>query len=123
MYHRIGEVGLSGASMPAIGPTAHIQTSNTGVWTVMDKGQGVASYATGEVRLSVLWKAEVFADEAAERQADADRLSLDRVMQVLTADLHRRGVEYVEPIDPLTSDDWITTLRTTYYTSPARGRL
>ena len=123
MYHRIGEVGSAGASMPAIDPTAHIQASNDGVWTVMDKGQMVASYAPGEVRLSVLWKAEVFANEAAERQADADRLALDRVMEVLTADLRRRDVEYVEPTDPLTSDDWIATLRATYYTSPARGRL
>ena len=90
---------------------------------IVDNGQSVATYSPGEVRLSVLWKAEVFADDAAERQATSDRLSLDRVMEILTNDLRCRGIEFVEPSDPLKSDVWIAALRGAYYTSPSGGRL
>ena len=94
-----------------------------GDWAIVDNGRTVATYRAGEVRLSVLWKAEVFADHEAEKKAISDRLSLDRVMEILTNDLRRRGIEYVEPSDPLKSDAWVETLRRTYYTSPGGGRL
>jgi hypothetical protein len=123
MFHRIGEVGALGAARPVIGPTAQIRAPDRGDWAIVDNGRTVATYRAGEVRLSVLWKAEVFADHEAEKKAISDRLSLDRVMEILTNDLRRRGIEYVEPSDPLKSDAWVETLRRTYYTSPGGGRL
>lgn len=123
MYHRIGEVGAPGTSRPLVGPTAQIRASDGGDWVIVDNGQSVATYSPGEVRLSVLWKAEVFADDAAERQATSDRLSLDHVMEILTNDLRCRGIEFVEPGDPLKSEEWIAALRGAYYTSPSGGRL
>jgi hypothetical protein len=123
MYHRIGEVGSNASNCPAIGPGAQIQASHRGEWTITDQGRSVASYPPGQVRLSVLWKAEVFADDAAEKQANADRLSLDRVMETFETDLRKRGVGFIAPSDPLTSEDWLATLRGAYYTSPGAGRL
>jgi hypothetical protein len=123
MFHRIGAVGSRSSTRPHIGPGAQIQALGSGDWAIVEKGHSVATYPAGQVRLSVLWKAEVFADDAAERDANADRLSLDRVMEILRADLRRRGIEFVEPGDPLNSEAWITTLREAYYTTPSGGRL
>jgi hypothetical protein len=123
MYHRIGEVGPPGALRPIIGPTAQIRASDRGDWVIVDNGRSLATYSPGEVRLSVLWKAEVFVDDLAEKQAASDRLSLNRVMEILTNDLRHRRIEFVEPADPLNSEDWIATLRRAYYTSPGGGRL
>ena len=123
MFHRIGEVGSRASTRPLIGLDAQIQALGTGDWEIVEKGRSVATYPPGQVRLSVLWKAEVFADDAAEREALADRLSLDRVMEILRVDLRRRGTEFVEPGDPLKSEPWIATLREAYYASPGGGRL
>ena len=123
MFHRIGEVGLRESTRPIIGPNAQIQALESGDWAIVEAGRSVATYSPGQVRLSLLWKAEVFADAAAEREANADRLSIDRVMEILLADLRHREIEFVEPSDPLKSEVFVATLRQAYYTSPSGGRL
>jgi hypothetical protein len=123
MYHRIGEVGNAGVEHPRITAAAQIRPAPDGGWAIVENGDTVAKYPPGNVRLSVLWKAEVFADEVAEAAASADMLTFDRVMDILITDLRRRKVAFTEPDDPLKDDGWIAFLRQTYYTTPAAGRL
>jgi hypothetical protein len=123
MHHRIGQVGEVGAQHPRVTAAAQIYAVPNGGWTIMENGNTVATYPPGSVRLSVLWKAEVFADEAAEAAASADMLTLGRVMDILSTDLRKRGIDFREPTDPLKDDGWFTLLLQTYYKPSAAGRL
>ncbi len=123
MYHRIGEVGAPSAPRPNLSPGAEIRTAGSDGWVILEGGKEVATYPSGQVRLSVLWKAEVFVDEAAERKANESQLTLDQVMEVFTTDLRRRGIEFVVPSDPMNSETWLATLRKAYYGSLQGGRL
>lgn len=123
MYHRIGQVGEAGAQHHHLTAAAQICAAPDGGWAIVENGATVAKYPPGSVRLSVLWKAEVFADETAEAAASADTLTLDRVMDILITDLCKRRIDFREPADPLKDDGWIALLRQTYYKTSAAGRL
>jgi hypothetical protein len=57
----------------------------------------------------LVWKAEV-----RDRELKNDNLDLDRVMAILTADLHRRNVDFDTPSDPLASAAWLLVLQQAY---------
>lgn len=123
MYHRIAEVGAPGSPRFDLGPAAQIRATGQEEWVVVNDGVEVATFPAGQVRLSVLWKAEVFADEAAERKAGTSPLTLERVMELLTTDLRGRRIDFILPQDPLNSEPWLATLREAYYGAKKGGRL
>jgi hypothetical protein len=102
MYHRIGQVGEQGAALARMSAAAEIRPASDGSWSIHENGEIRARYAPGVVRLSVLWKAEVFADE----HASAGTLSVESVLEIFRNDLRRRAVEFEEPSDPLTNTEW-----------------
>ena len=86
-------------------------------WDARDAaGTTLAHVDDADVRITVSWKADVFADEDAARRADAgeDSLDLGTVVDVLLADLRARGVAATRPDDPLTDRAWVATLAATY---------
>jgi hypothetical protein len=62
-------------------------------WDAVAGGRTVASYAWGEVRFSVSWKAYCYADERERQMVEQheDDLELDGILAMLEADLRRRG--------------------------------
>ncbi|MFN8019657.1 MAG: hypothetical protein U0P45_16265, partial [Acidimicrobiales bacterium] len=76
----------------------------------------VCAFADDEVRVTVSWKADVFADAAAAALADAgtDDLDLDAVTDAFAADLRARGHAVDRPADPLADEAWIQLLAATY---------
>jgi hypothetical protein len=90
-------------------------------WTVRaDGGDIVARYATDEIRYSVSWKAYCFVDEA-ERAAwsrHTDDLTLEMILDRLTADLCDRGV-LSSPQHGLSDADLGKLLIETYVRFPA----
>ena len=109
LYHRIGPVGAGNEEMPRMAATAKIQPDGDGNWTILENGEVRATYPSHAIRLSVLWKAEV--RNRASRPGD---LTLDRTMEILIADLRRRGIDFHVPSDPLADTAWILMLQRTY---------
>ena len=109
MYHRIGPVGDPDAVLPRMSAAAQIQPNGDGSWSILDNGEVRATYPSHAIRFSVLWKAEVRNGNPA-----IDHLTLDRIMEVLTADLRHRSVDFQVPSDPLADTAWILLLQRIY---------
>lgn len=109
MYHRIGSIGNQIGDLPRMSAAAHIAPDVGGNWIILDNGEIRATYPSHAIRFSVLWKAEI-------RNVDSniDNLSLDRIMDVFTADLRGRSVDFHLPSDPLKDTAWILQLQQTY---------
>ncbi len=106
MYHRIGPIGDPNAVMPRISASAHIQPDGEGNWIIVENGEIRATYPSHAIRFSVLWKAEV-----RNGNPGVDHLTLDRIMEIFTADLRHRGIDFQVPSDPLTDTPWILLLQ------------
>lgn len=92
-FHGVDRVGGDDSQVVAIRPGMRLHYDGGERWLVRDDGNVVAGYATGELRLSVSWKAYCFADEA-QREAwrsHGDDLALPTILGRLEDDLRRRG--------------------------------
>jgi hypothetical protein len=123
MFHRVERVGAPGAELrlPELSPGAELHGAGDH-WEVRDRGRALARVPAADVRISVSWKAEVFADpdEAHAVDAHVDDLELDAVWEIFARDLRRRGLD-AEPGDaPLTDAGFITALGRAYVRTPTR---
>lgn len=109
MYHRIGPIGDPDAASPCISPAAQIHWNGDGNWSILENREVRATYPHHAIRFSVLWKAAI-----GGRKSNADDLTLDRIMEIFTADLRHRRVDFQMPSDPLTDTTWILMLQATY---------
>ncbi|MGZ4737935.1 MAG: hypothetical protein ACXV5U_07105 [Ilumatobacteraceae bacterium] len=110
MYHRIGWVGDPSAStqLPATAEIDHIE----GGWAIVDRGQPVLTYPDSQIRISILWKAQVQLDGSGSVEPS---LTPDRVAEIFTADLGIRGIDVASPADPRSDHSWIDRLHSIYY--------
>jgi hypothetical protein len=86
-------------------------------WNVHDaEGTEQARFGDDEVRITVSWKADVFAnaEEAERHDRGDDPLTLDTVVELLREDLAARGTDVPRPADPLADQEWIGLLASTY---------
>ncbi len=106
VFHGVDPLATA-VEMPPLRPGMSLRhvagpVGDDAVWAVIDEGDAlgngvgseVARYAWSQLRFSVSWKAYCFADEA-EREAwraHDDDLTIDRVLEVMMADLRERGV-------------------------------
>ena len=121
-YHGVAPVGGPDAGL-VTGLTIDSQLFRVdGGWEMREGEQVVHRSADDEVRVTVSWKAEIFADADEEARSDghADDLTLDEVVQIFQDDLRRRGVEVPAPDDPHADEDWMTTLNSTYGRRPPK---
>jgi hypothetical protein len=116
-FHGVAPLGPSGAVMPeGLGRESRLVRSDSG-WIVHDAdGTEQARFGDDEVRITVSWKADVFADaEEAERHDRGDApLTLDTVVELLHEDLAAGGLDVPLPSDPLADQEWIGLLASTY---------
>ncbi len=117
MYHRVGAIGDAGS----FATQAQVDAGSTIAWhgdrwTIRNTASGDVDLRDDEVRISILWKAVVFADprEAAVFDDHADDLDIATVVDVFRRDLARRGVDAAAPDDPFTDRSWITALSEAY---------
>jgi hypothetical protein len=122
MFHRADGAGPKGAKM-LTGMTLDSELVWEGgdSWAVVDGERVLERYTWSQVRLSVSWKAQVFADEAERRRVDQHThdLSLERVIDTLLDDLRARGVQVTTPSDPLHDAAFTETLADAYKRLPA----
>jgi hypothetical protein len=111
MFHRIGWVGDPAAPSPSFPASTQIEHTDDAGWSIIDAGQTVVSYPDSEVRISILWKAQVHRDVDDSRRP----LTPDHVIEIFTTDLRARGIEAPPPPSPLTDSSWIDMLHSTYY--------
>lgn len=124
MFHRVERVGRA-AEDPHSDRFAGLSIAaelvwDDDAWLVVDGDRAVARVPQSEARISVSWKAHVFADEAEALAVDrhSDDLDLDRVWAMLVADLRRRGVEVELADDPLCDSSFIAALGDVYPRRP-----
>jgi hypothetical protein len=112
MYHRIGRVGAPDQPTPPLSAAATIRHVDDG-WAITDAGEVHARYPDAQVRLSVLWKAQVQIDPDADDRAGA--LSPERVVDIIDTDLRERAREVPDHVGEITDTAWLDLVHATYY--------
>ena len=116
-FHGVAPLGPPGATMPQGLSRESRLVRTEGGWEVRDgEGARQAHFDDDEVRLTVSWKADVFASSAAALSHDRgeDALTLETVVEHFQRDLAARGIDVPEPSDPLTDQSWIGVLASSY---------
>ncbi|MFT6557984.1 hypothetical protein [Sneathiella sp.] len=125
MFHRVGAIGpvSEHGKYDDIGYDALLELGPDDRWHVKEDGKTRASFDYGQVRISILWKAHCFKDErlAAIYDDHSDDLTAERVRDIFSADLKRRGVDFREPGDFATDLAWKKVI-TENYAPPEGGQ-
>jgi hypothetical protein len=103
VFHGVDRIASSLPEMAPLRPGMGLEPVGDRRWVVRDGDEVAAEHHWDELRFSVSWKAYCFADveEQATWREHADDLSLERVLEVLVADLRERGaIEGEVPEDP-----------------------
>jgi len=93
MFHQVEPIGPPGAGARLVPSRAELAPAadGRGDWSVRDRGEAVYRAPLEHFRVSVLWKADVYRDEAERRRVADDVLSLEQVKRIFDADLAARG--------------------------------
>jgi hypothetical protein len=124
MYHRVERVGAEDARLPLEGLSLAAElVAKGGDWLVRDAGRTLASVPFEAVRISISWKAEIFADAAEARLADdhLDDLGIDEVWSRFARDLRARAVPVEPGPAPLENAGFIAALGEVYSTRVPRS--
>ena len=93
MFHQVAPIGPLDAGTRLVTPGATLAPAprRDGHWIVTDEGQECFGALLATFRVSVLWKADVYATAAERDRRKAATLSMDDVADVFNDDLTRRG--------------------------------
>ena len=96
MFHQVGPVGPFDHGTRMVGANAELAPANDGSddWVVIDRGEEVYRAPLGQFRASVLWKADVYANEEERRRMTSETLSLDDVVNIFNQDLASRDAVF-----------------------------
>ncbi len=112
MYHRIGRIGDPAAALPALTATAQIGYRAGGGWTISDTGRAPVRYDDRDIRISILWKAQV---RPGPQSDAATPLTPELIAGIISADLTRQGVQAPGPVPSLADQGWLDIVHSTYY--------
>jgi hypothetical protein len=122
MFHRVERIGKPGdeLELPGLGLEAELASDGSD-WEIRQDGRTLARLPFEAARISISWKAEVFANPGEAHTADAhlDDLEIDRVWQIFSADLRERGVPVAPGPDPLSNKHFIAALGRAYARTPS----
>lgn len=127
MFHRIGAVGSDKDQERYSGVFQNSDTihyTDQDRWDVYNGDLLKASLTPDQVRISFLWLAHVFRDEAhlASFEDPAFNLTIDQVVDMFDADLKTRGVVAPRPTNIVGSDDWRRVIEHNYTPSFDPGK-
>ena len=92
MFHQVEQVGPFGRQTLVTQRAECAPAGDgSGDWCVTDLGKQVFRAPLDRYRVSILWKADVYATEAERRELASDTLSMEDVARTFDADLERRG--------------------------------
>jgi len=122
MFHRVRPVGDRSKGLPG-GMTLASRLEHRGgeAWRIQDGDDTIWAFDWPELRISVSWKAIVFADESEERAYDehTSDIVLDDVLDRFEADLDGRGIRMPRPAEPSHDEAFIDVISGAYVASPA----
>ena len=105
MFHQVGPVGPFDQGTRLVTPRAELAPSadHPGEWAVVDRGDVQYQAPLDSFRVSVLWKADVYANEEERQRQTATSLTLEQVAETFNADLHTKGIQ--TRLDPENLED------------------
>jgi hypothetical protein len=109
MFHQVMPIGGTGGAPILVTARAELGPASHGDWAVVDHGREVWRAPLERIRVSVLWKAHVFENQAEQERLAPDTIGHSDVVRIFNDDLARRGEPLrLEPAgiaDPQLSDD------------------
>lgn len=119
MFHGVGPIGSAddrGRLSGTLRASDKLWFGGDATWEIRDGDEVVHRLASGQVRISLLWKARVFRDEhhLASFEDRAMDLSIGQVVEVYLDDLAARGLKLSAPTDPFNDVTFRKTLEATY---------
>jgi len=120
MWHRVGAFGSpehQATLMQKLKVSAEAHWTGSG-WNIRQDADVLMALGGDEMRVALLWKAQVFRDEAHLASFEDERYNLDmeQVTGTFLADLAARGIAACEPADPTDDADWRALLERSYLT-------
>ncbi len=118
-YHGVAPVGVEAPVIRGLTPDSLLHRVEGG-WEVCEGGEALHRASDADVRITVSWKAEIYADADDRRRAEqhTDDIDLDHVVRALVADMRGRGVEVDVPDDPHHDEAWVAAVSSTYGRRP-----
>jgi hypothetical protein len=116
MFHQVGPVGPFDRGTRLVTPRATLAPAadGSGEWAVSDRGEVRYRAPLERYRVSVLWKADVYRDEAEQRRRIADPLSLPDVARIFDRDLAERGADLRFELDRIEDPGLIAAVNAVY---------
>lgn len=93
MFHQVAPIGPFDRGSLKVTPRAELTPADDGTadWVVTDRGAEVLRAGLDVIRVSVLWKADVYRSAVERAERKASPLSLDDVVRTFNGDLAQRG--------------------------------
>ena len=116
MFHQVGPVGPFDQGTRLVTPRAELAPAadGSGDWAVTDRGKVHLQQRLEQYRVSVLWKADVYRDEAEQRRQMADPLSIPDVVDIFNRGLEERGADVRLDLDRIEDLGLIAALNAIY---------
>jgi hypothetical protein len=118
-YHGVAPVGQEAPLIKGLTLSTQLHRVDGG-WEMREGDDPLHTATDDEVRITVSWKGEVFADEAdRQRTLDhSDDIDMDHVVSTFVADMRARGVDVAVPDDPHHDEAWVAAISSTYGRTP-----
>ena len=115
MFHQVGAVGPFDQGTLLVTPGAELApTGASGEWVVRDRGEIRYEAPLERYRVSVLWKADVYRDEAERRRQMADTLSIPDVARIFDRGLEEKGAAVRFDLDRIEDPGLIAAVNAVY---------
>jgi hypothetical protein len=121
MFHRVEAIGgPTDDGVAGLTLDSRLEPDGRTGWRILDGERELGAWRNDQLRISVSWKAQVFADADAARIYDehADDLTFDDVLDAFRTDFALRGTPLAVPADPLHEADFVRTLSRAYHVAP-----
>jgi hypothetical protein len=116
MFHQVGPVGPLEGGTVRVTPRAQLAPANdgSGDWAVTDCGETAYRAPLDAIRVSVLWKADVYPSVSERARLERDTLSLQDVADTFDDDLVARGSAIRFDLDRLDDPTLKAAIATVY---------
>jgi hypothetical protein len=124
MFHQVGPVGPFDQGTPLVTPRAELAPASDGSreWTVTDRGEVRYRAPLESIRVSVLWKADVYRDEEEQRRQLANPLSIPDVARIFDRDLAEKRADVRLDLDRIEDPGLIAAVQAVYPEAIPVGR-
>jgi len=116
MFHQVEPIGPFEDEPRLVTPRAELApvTDGSSDWVISDRGAEVFRAPLERYRVSVLWKADVYASEQERQRVQGDKLSLEDVAGIFDADLVARGAKLRFDLERLEDPGFAEALAAVY---------